>query len=208
MQRIRSRLTYANVMATIAVFLVLGGGSAVALSGSNTVFSDDIVNGEVKSPDLDASSVGSGKIIDNSVKGTDIDESTLSTVPSAQLGGIGRWESKSGEGCDVGADYYTCAFTTINLPRATRVLLIGTAKVQTGTTVSASGHCLLATHLANISDSTTGFDIGYQRAEHIALVANAAMGPGQVDLAIRCRQVAGDAVIYDAAIAAVALSPY
>jgi hypothetical protein len=44
-QRIRSHLTYANVMATIAVFLVLSGGTAVALNGSNTVFSDDIVNG-------------------------------------------------------------------------------------------------------------------------------------------------------------------
>ena len=47
-ERLRSLLTYANVMATIAVFLVLSGGTAVALSGSNTVFSDDIVNNEVK----------------------------------------------------------------------------------------------------------------------------------------------------------------
>jgi hypothetical protein len=52
MQRIRGRLTYANVMATIAVFLVLGGGSAVALSGSNTVFSDDIVDNQVKTADV------------------------------------------------------------------------------------------------------------------------------------------------------------
>ena len=51
-QRIRSHLTYANVMATIAVFLVLGGGSAVALSGSNTVFSDDIVDNQVQSADV------------------------------------------------------------------------------------------------------------------------------------------------------------
>jgi hypothetical protein len=36
-QRIRPRLTYANVMATLAVFLVLSGGTAVALNGSNTV---------------------------------------------------------------------------------------------------------------------------------------------------------------------------
>jgi hypothetical protein len=52
MRRIRQHLTYANVMATIAVFLVLSGGTAVALSGSNTVFSDDIVNGQVKPQDL------------------------------------------------------------------------------------------------------------------------------------------------------------
>jgi hypothetical protein len=51
MRRIRQHLTYANVMATIAVFLVLSGGTAVALSGRNTVFSDDIVNGQVKRSD-------------------------------------------------------------------------------------------------------------------------------------------------------------
>jgi hypothetical protein len=51
-QWIRSHLTYANVTTTILLFLVLGGGSAYALSGSNTVFSDDIVNGQVKTQDL------------------------------------------------------------------------------------------------------------------------------------------------------------
>ena len=38
MRRIRDRLTYANVISTIALFLALTGGTAVALSGSNTVF--------------------------------------------------------------------------------------------------------------------------------------------------------------------------
>ena len=52
MRRIRRHLTFANVVAAIALFLALGGGTAVALNGANTVFSDDIVNGEVKSPDL------------------------------------------------------------------------------------------------------------------------------------------------------------
>src|SRR5438093_7114334 len=51
-QRLRSHLTYSNVMVTILAFIVLSGDTAVALTGSNTVFSDDIVNGEVKSPDL------------------------------------------------------------------------------------------------------------------------------------------------------------
>ncbi|MGH2987704.1 MAG: hypothetical protein ACRDLO_13600 [Solirubrobacterales bacterium] len=36
----------------IALFLVLTGGSAYALDGSNTVFSDDIVDGEVKVADV------------------------------------------------------------------------------------------------------------------------------------------------------------
>ncbi len=61
MRRIRDHLTYANVMATIAVFLVLGGGSAVALSGSNTVQSDDLGPGaQVKAPDIAANAVAAG----------------------------------------------------------------------------------------------------------------------------------------------------
>jgi hypothetical protein len=52
MRRIASRLSYANVISTVCLFLVLGGGTAVALNGSNTVFSDDIVNGQVKPSDL------------------------------------------------------------------------------------------------------------------------------------------------------------
>jgi hypothetical protein len=60
MRRIRSHLTYANVMATIAVFLVLSGGTAVALSGSNTVFSDDIVNDQVYSADVRNDSLAGG----------------------------------------------------------------------------------------------------------------------------------------------------
>jgi hypothetical protein len=49
--RLRSRLTYANVMATVAVFLALGGGIAWALA-NNSVRSKHIKDGQVKSGDL------------------------------------------------------------------------------------------------------------------------------------------------------------
>jgi hypothetical protein len=53
MRRIRSHLTYANVMATIAVFLVLGGGAYAAFHlPKNSVRSGNIVNGQVKTKDL------------------------------------------------------------------------------------------------------------------------------------------------------------
>ena len=58
-QRIRRRLTYANVMATIAVFLCLGGASAVAAGalGKNTVGPRQ----------LKARSVTTGKLANNAV---------------------------------------------------------------------------------------------------------------------------------------------
>jgi hypothetical protein len=61
-----------NVIGYVALFLVLTGGTAYALDGSNTVFTDDIVNGEVRNTDLATASVGSGKVIDDSLTGADI----------------------------------------------------------------------------------------------------------------------------------------
>ena len=52
----RARPTPSMVISMIALFVALSG-TAVALDGSNTVFSDDIVNGEVRSADLAANSV-------------------------------------------------------------------------------------------------------------------------------------------------------
>jgi hypothetical protein len=74
-------------MATIAVFLVLSGGTAVALNGSNTVFSDDIVNNQVYSADvrndglaggglaatdLRAGAVGTSEVLNDSLTHGDI----------------------------------------------------------------------------------------------------------------------------------------
>src|SRR3954454_9848895 len=98
LSRIRSRLTYANVVATLTLFLVLSGGTAVALTGSNTVFSDDIVDNQVRSADvrndtlagggLTAADLGPGSVAgsevkDNSLGGADVKESSLGRVPQA-----------------------------------------------------------------------------------------------------------------------------
>src|SRR5690349_1232514 len=82
-QWLRSNLTYANVMVTILAFIVLGGGSAVALSGSNTVFTDDIANdtqpagggnpaGGLVAADLRASSVGTSEVTNGSIASGDL----------------------------------------------------------------------------------------------------------------------------------------
>ncbi len=64
MRRIRPHLSYANVMATIAVFIAISGGTAVALGGANTVQSDDLGPGaQVKAPDVAAGSVGSTSLL-------------------------------------------------------------------------------------------------------------------------------------------------
>ena len=48
-RRVRSRLTYANVTATLALAIAVAGGTAYA---ANTVFSSDIVDNQVRSVDV------------------------------------------------------------------------------------------------------------------------------------------------------------
>ena len=61
-RRIRSHLTFANIAAGLALVIALGTGTAYA---ANTVFSADIVDGEVKTPDIASNAVGTGKIGNN-----------------------------------------------------------------------------------------------------------------------------------------------
>jgi hypothetical protein len=90
----RRHLTYANVMSTLAVLLLLvGGGSAVAANAAksaakNSVTSKSVKDGAIQSKDLkDGAAVGSADVIDNSLTGTDVDESTLTVNPKGAAGG-------------------------------------------------------------------------------------------------------------------------
>jgi len=58
-----------NVVAFLALFVALGGTSAYA---ANTVFSTDIVDGEVKSVDIGNGEVGSADVKDNSLNTFDV----------------------------------------------------------------------------------------------------------------------------------------
>lgn len=71
---LRPKLTYANVVATLALALVIGGGTvyAAAKLGKNTVSSKAIKNGAVKGADLGKNAVTSPKIKDGTIAADDI----------------------------------------------------------------------------------------------------------------------------------------
>ncbi|MGH2976465.1 MAG: hypothetical protein ACRDLL_16620 [Solirubrobacterales bacterium] len=64
MKQIRKRLTYSNVMSSLAVFLVLGGTSAYAAKkiGSNQIKANAITTGKIKK-----NAVTTAKIKNNAV---------------------------------------------------------------------------------------------------------------------------------------------
>jgi hypothetical protein len=109
-KQIRKRITYANVMSSIAVFLVLGGGAAYAAKkiGSNEIKGNSITTGKIKKEavtkaKIKKAAVDSSKLADNAVTtakitngavtteklandavtGAKANESTFSEVPSA-----------------------------------------------------------------------------------------------------------------------------
>src|SRR5262249_3608893 len=69
------RLTYANVVSTLCLFLLLGGGAyAASHLGKNTVGTKQ----------LKKNAVTAAKVKDGTLTGKDIDLAQLGTVPSAQ----------------------------------------------------------------------------------------------------------------------------
>lgn len=111
LRKLRPRLTYANVVSTLCLFMLLGGTAwAVAANSVGTaqlkndaVTTAKLANGAVTKPKLGAASVGTRKladaavtgaklgnaavtganVADNSLTGADINSATLGTVPLA-----------------------------------------------------------------------------------------------------------------------------
>ena len=82
-RRARARLNYANVIATLALFLALGGGTALAL-GRNSVTTRELAKGAVKGRNVEPGKLKNKHLKDDTLKGNKIDESTLDApVPLA-----------------------------------------------------------------------------------------------------------------------------
>jgi hypothetical protein len=82
---IRARFTYANVVASIALFLALGGASAFAVTelAKNTVGAKQLKRNSVSASKLKDGSVVTGKLADGAVTGDKVSLSTLGKVPRA-----------------------------------------------------------------------------------------------------------------------------
>jgi hypothetical protein len=76
---LRARLTYANVMATVAVFLALGGTgyAAAKINGKN------IKNKSIAGKKLKTRTITRGKVKKNTLTGAEIAESKLGRIPDA-----------------------------------------------------------------------------------------------------------------------------
>jgi hypothetical protein len=99
-KQISKRLSYANVMSTLAVFLVLGGATAIAAKkiGTNQLKAGAVSTGKLRRAAVTGSkikreavgrskirkqAVDGSRVANSSLTGADINEDALGTVPSA-----------------------------------------------------------------------------------------------------------------------------
>ena len=79
-------MTYANVTATLALFIALGGGAYAATAlPANSVGPKQLKKNAVDRVKIKNNAVNAAKVLDNSLTGADIKESSLAKVPSATL---------------------------------------------------------------------------------------------------------------------------
>ena len=91
---LRHRLSYANVMATVAVFIALGGGAyAASLAPKNSVNSAAIVDAQVKGADVAGNAVTGAKVQDASLTPTDVKNSAALPHGSQDVVTAGQYEA-------------------------------------------------------------------------------------------------------------------
>jgi len=124
MRRIRCHLSYANVISTLCLFLLLGGGTALAayVVSSNSQIGPGTISGH-KPPSGDHAN-----IIANSINGKDIaDRSGVDTCQSPLLGKFGPICAGSDAGArDWDAAVVYCAGFGLRLPTLSEAVALAT----------------------------------------------------------------------------------
>jgi hypothetical protein len=93
------KLTYANVVATLALFIALGGSSYAAIQlGKNSVKSENIGKEQVKASDIAKNAVNSAKVKDASLVANDFKTGQLPVGATGAIGPRGPQGSKGDRG--------------------------------------------------------------------------------------------------------------
>lgn len=132
MKQLRKRLTYANVMSSIAVFLVLGGATAFAAGlAKNSVGSKQLKKNAVTSAKIKKGAVTGAKVKPGSLKASAFATGQLPAGPKGDRGETGpSFGAYANGGCSaLGEGFQACVSTgEVNLPTAGNVLMIASGE--------------------------------------------------------------------------------
>ena len=196
-------LTYANVTATIALILAIGGGAAYAVDKIN---SHDVVNGSIRSVDLkNHKGVRGVDVKRDSLTGKQIDEQQLNGSAIARVAG-----AETGV-CALQVAPKSCVVETLTLASRSRALVIATGNQeslggpgQASCRISIDGHAQpLAVDPGEVASDNTALTAtnGFART----YLSPTPLSPGLHRVALTCKRLAGNVRIDSPTIAAVAV---
>jgi hypothetical protein len=202
--RIRRHLSYANVMATLALLLSLAGGAYAV----EKISSRDVVNNSLRSADLrNGRAVKAHDVKSNDLTRKQIDERTLDAAAFAPIAGD---ESVD---CDPSsASLVDCVKTTLPLKERSRILVIATGNEES-VSAPAQASCRLridsSVETLAVSPGEGAFDNTSSTATNgfaRTLVTDDPLPRGRHTVALVCNQLAGDVRIDAPTIAAIAIA--
>jgi hypothetical protein len=163
---LRPRVTYANVTATLALFIALSGGAYAATAlPANSVGSKQLKRGSVVTARIKTDAVNGSKVLADSLTGADIKESSLAKIPSATV-----------------ADTATRAASSAALDKATYKTAAGTAAASSAAN-AATATCDAGQHVVGggVKLDTPGVGVvndSYPDANDTAWTAHVGNGSG------------------------------
>ena len=201
--RIRRHLSYANVTATVALFVALGGG-AYAI---DKVTSHEIANGTIKSIDLkNRKAVRGADVKQNGLTGEQVKERTLDASSFAPMAGDEPVDCNP-----LSSTAFTdCATSNLRLKERSRVLVMTTGN-QRSVGMAAQASCRVRIDgvaeteavspgetIRNTSATATN---GFART----LLTLNTLARGRHKVALGCKELVGDVRIDAPTIAAIAI---
>jgi len=191
MRGLRGHLTYANVMASIAVFVSLGGGAYAATElPRNSVGTAAIRNGAVTTRNLANGTVTAEKVAAGSLTGHQIDVAQLGTVPSA--------------GHASTAESATTATTAGHATTADSATTAGTA--NSATTATNADHATTSDSATNATTLDGLAPSAFQSRVSGACASNTALTQIHSDGSVSCTNVGSNTQTYAARVVSPLLS--
>ncbi len=209
---LRSRLSFANVVSVIALFVALGGG-AYALS-TNSVKSRQIAKGAVKSSeirdakvkqrDLGGSSVGSNQVADRTITGADLADASIA-ARQVQQQTLDELETEAAFTELTGQPDLTAAdedIITATIPLEEPKVVIASGTIEAEDDVGAGPHrvgCVIEIAGAENADAFVETIPATATSDEAAVTVSFArsLPAGEHRVALRCRQLAGDLFVED-----------
>lgn len=217
MKQLRKRLTYANVMSSIAVFLVLGGGAAIAAGqlGKNSVGSKQLKKNAVTTAKIKNGAVTGAKVKAGSLAASDFAAGQLPAGPKGEKGDPGpSFGAYANGSCGTLSEPFAVCVSTgeVNLPSGGPVLLIASAEWDNddNATPPDSGECRFSVDGQPLKPQITfGEDTSTHGIDEGGTISlnriTEALSPGPHTFALECNETSGSVYNDESMLSAVLL---